>query len=280
MTNQERELDRVLASSSRSDDAEIEELARIADDLTRSLATTPPAATGERALFIEAVATRHRSISSSLFVPGIAVVGFMLVIAIMGRGAAPGEALYPVRNVLRSAGLANAPVEVLETRLEAAETLVDRAEDALDRSASEAAEDLAAAALQKLGEVGALIGELEADDRADFAEEIAELQEEALIVIRLASDQEAIDDDSGSGSSGSGSSGSDSDDDEDSSGSGSGSGSSGSGSVDSGEDSSGSGGDGDGDSSGSGSGGGSDGDSSGSGSGGDSDGDNSGPGSG
>jgi hypothetical protein len=276
MTNQERELDRVLASSTRSDDAEIEDLARTADDLTRSLAAAPPAATGERALFIEAVAARHRSMSSSLLVPGMAVVGFMLVIAIMGRGAVPGEALYPVRNVLRSAGLANAPVEVLETRLEAAETLVDRAEDALDRSAPEAAEDLAAAALQKLGEVGALIGELEADDRADFAEEIAELQEEALIVIRLASDQEAINDDS-SGS-GSGNSGSGSDDgSEDSSGS------------DSGSDDrsgSGSGDDTEGDSSGSGSGSddnkGSDSssdDSSGSGSGDDSDGDSSGPGS-
>ena len=266
MTDQERELDRVLASSSRSDDAEIEQLVRTADDLTRSLAATPPAATGERALFIEAVAARHRSISSSLFVPGIAVVGFMLVIAIMGRGAVPGETLYPVRNVLRSAGLANAPIEVLETRLDAAETLVERAEDALDRSAPEAAEDLAATALQKLGEVGALIGELEADDREDFAEDIAELQEEALIVIRLASDQDALGDDS-SGS-GSGSSGSGSDDsDEDSSGPGAGS-----------DDSSGSGSGSD--SSGSGSGGDSDGDSSGSGSGGDSDGDSSGKGSG
>ena len=265
---QERELDRVLASSSRSDDAELDDLARTADDLSRSLAAIPPAATGERALFIEAVAARHRSIGSSLLVPGIAVVGFMLVIAIMGRGAVPGEALYPVRNVLRSAGLANAPVEVLETRLEAAETLVDRAEDALDRSAPETAEDLAAAALQKLGEVSALIGELEADDRSDFAEEIAELQEEAVIVIRLASDHEAIDAGSSDGDSGSGSSGSRSDDGErDSSGSGSDSDdSSGSGS---GEDS-------DGDSSGSGSG--SD-DSSGSGSGDDSDGDKSGPGS-
>ena len=279
MTNQERELDRILASSSRSDDAEVEDLARTADDLTRSLAATPAAATGERALFIEAVAVRRRSMSSSLLVSGIAVVGFMIVMAIMGRGAAPGEALYPVRNVLRSAGLANAPVEVLETRLESAENLVERAEDALDRSASEAAEDLAAAALLKLGEVGALIGELEADDRQDFAEEIAELQEEALIVIRLASDQEAIDSDSsgsGSGSSGSGSGSS-----------GSGSGSSGSGSDDSNEDSSGPGsgsddssgsgssGDSDGDSSGSGSG-----DSSGSGSGGDSGSDSSGKGSG
>ena len=266
MTNQERELDRVLASSSRSDDAEIEDLARAADDLTRSLAATPPAAVGERALFIEAVAARHRSMSSSLLAPGIAVVGFMLVIAIMGRGAVPGEALYPVRNVLRSAGLANAPIEVLETRLEAAETLVERAEDALDRSAPEVAEDLAATALKKLGEVGALIGELEADDREDFAEEIAELQEEALIVIRLASDQEAIDSDSNG--SGSGSSGSGSDDsEEDSSGSGSGSDdSSGSGSDDSGEDSSGPGSGSD--------------DSSGSGSGGDSDSDNSGKGSG
>ena len=253
MTNQEQELDRVLASSSRSDDADIEDLARTADELARSLAAMPPTAAGQRALFVEAVGARHRSMSSSLLIPGIAVAGFMLVIAIIGRGAVPGEALYPVRNVLRSAGLANAPVEVLETRLEAAETLVDRAEDALDGNSPTAAEDLAAAALKKLGEVGALIGELDPDDRADFSEEIVELQEEALIVIRLASDREAIDDSSGSGS-----------------------GSSGSGSDDDGQDGSGSGSDSD-DSSGSGSGGDSDGDSSGSGSGSD---DSSGPGSG
>jgi hypothetical protein len=257
MSGRERELERALTKFDRTGDEELDALVDTAEDLTNRFAAQTPGRPEARAMFIEGVGARKRSIMSSLALPGLAVVILLLALAVFGRSALPGESLYPVRNVLRSAGLAEAPDEDIKREIDDAVLSIGRARVASERDLP-LAERLAVAALMSLGRAEGYLDEVGAADRALYEDRIDSLRLRAIALIRATLDE---DDNSGPGSgddnSGPGSDDSGSDDSGDSSGSGSddsGSGdSSGSGSDDPSE-SSGPGSDGSGDSSGSGSG--------------------------
>jgi hypothetical protein len=242
MTNREKELEQALAGFERTGDTEIDSLVDSADGLARHFAAPTPAHPRARALFIEAVAARKRSFMSSLAVPAMAAAALLVFIAVMGRSALPGESLYPVRNVLRSAGLATAPTSELQKELDEAEFYLARAEAAFDRG-SDDAERFAVAALKSLGRAEAYLDDVGDADRVRLEGTISVLSTKAITLIRLEATTPDLDHNSGNGSddsesqdnSGSGSDDSGSDDN-----SGSGSDNSGSGSDDSGSDDSGS----------------------------------------
>lgn len=260
MKNPETDLDRALVTSSRTGDPEIDDLATTAGIVAQALAVPAPRQAQDRALFIEAVASRKRSLVSRVAAPAIAITATFVVLAVLGRGAVPGEALYPVNQVLRTAGLAGDPVVGIERDLNDARLLIQRARNALDDS-SAGAERLAVSALMELGQARDHLRALEPRDRALYEAEIEALTDKALNVIHLSAQEtdddrddssgpgsgDDADDDSDNSGPGSENSGSGSDDpDDDSDSSGSGSDSSGSGSDDSdnsgsGSDSSGSG---------------------------------------
>lgn len=183
--HQVRDLDRVLATSTRTGEAEIDDLAATAADLARALAVPLPNHTRDRALFIEGAAAKSRSPWASLAVPGLAVVVALAAFAVlMGRGALPGDSLYPVRKVLHSAGLASSPLPEAQRLVDEARLLVERAESAFERSSTET-EGLAVAALMKLGAAEAYLLELDPDERGSLAGQIDLLGERAVLLIRL-----------------------------------------------------------------------------------------------
>jgi hypothetical protein len=244
MTGREKDLDRALAGFSSTGDEEIDGLAETAERLAGHFTVPAPAQSQGRSLFIEGVAARHRSIMSSLALPGLAVFALLLVIALVGRTALPGDQLYPVRKVLRSAHLASSPFGELEQQLDEAELLLAKARTQFDRGSDEA-EGYAVACLMRLGRAESYLSDLSGSERIQFETTLDRLKQQAVVLIRLDAVTPTVDDHGGArdGSGGDDSSGSDD----------SGSSNSGSGSDDSGGDSSGPGSGSD-DSSGSGSG--------------------------
>jgi hypothetical protein len=253
MNNPETDLDRALTTSSRTGDPEVDDLATTAGIVAQALAVPTPRSAQDRALFIEAVAARKRSLLSRVAAPSIAIAATFVVLAVLGRAAVPGEALYPVNQVLRTAGLAGDPVVGIERDLQDARLLVGRARSAIATSTA-GAERLAVSALMELGQARDHLRALEPGDRALYEAQIETLTDRALSVIRLSVEEADRDDNSGPGSGeddsdnsgpgsdNSGSGSDDSDDDSDNSGpgsdnSGSGSDNSGSGSDDSDDDS-------------------------------------------
>lgn len=261
----------------REKDLHAEELADLARRLEGALDVEAPDARSEKALFVAGVGSRRarRSPWPAALVPATAAVAVLVVLAVVSRTALPGQALYPVRQVLGNVGLAPSTAREARVLLDEAEQLVVEAEGAT-LSAPTRAQDLARRALAKLEEAEELAGELDGARAESFDRSIDALADRADDAYDAADDtlderEEAEDDSTGSGSDDSSGPGSD----DDSSGSGSGGGVDSSAPGSGGDDSSGSGSGGEDDSSGSGSGGD---DSSGSGSGGG--GDSSGKGSG
>ncbi|HYP24914.1 MAG TPA: hypothetical protein VEV43_15205 [Actinomycetota bacterium] len=254
-------------------DVQAEELADLARRLERALETDTPEARSEKALFVAGVGARARRSSwSAALIPATAVVAVLIALAVVSRGALPGQALYPFRKALDRVGLAPSTAGEVRELLDEAGRLVTAAEGAATSSPSRA-RALAIDALATLREADRLVGELDGERADELEREIEALEDRADEAEDLADDTlderedareeaEEREDSSGSGSGG---------DDDDSSGPGSGGeddDSSGSGSGGDDDNSSGSGSGDDDDSSGSGSGGD---DSSGSGSGGDDD---------
>lgn len=250
-------------------DLQPEELAELERRLEAALEIEAPDARNARALFVAGAGARARRSSwTAALVPATAAVAVLIALAVVSRTALPGQALYPVRNVLGRVGLAPSTANEVRELLDDAERLVAAAEGAAT-SSPERAQDLAFEAKATLREAEELVDELDGEradafdreiealeDRADEAEDVADdtldAREEAEEVDDSSGRGSGGDDSSGRGSGGDDSSGSGSGDD-DSSGSGSGDDDdNGSGSGDD-DDSSGSGSGGDDDSSGSGS---------------------------
>jgi hypothetical protein len=243
----ERALDRSLRGD-RPTDPETAALVEEAGEVERSLAVDTPDAERERAMFVAGIRGAKRPFPIfRLMAPAVAVAG-LLLIAVLGRDAAPGDALYPVREALHSVGLAPSPLREINKRIDAAATLLKEAEIASRADARRQTLD----AIYELGRARDLLPEIGSEARDQRSAEIAALERRAIAILNDLDESVLApfgdDDSSGPGSG----------DDEDSSGPGSG--------DDETDDSSGPGsGDGDGDSSGPGSG--------------DGDGDSSGPGS-
>ena len=313
----DKHLDETLVTGRRSSDPEVDALAEQAERVREGLSVLAPEARHERALFVQGIAGRSRSLPALRFLaPAAIVVAGIVALAGFGRNALPGQTLWPVREALSTVGLAATPEEEIDRRIDSARAQCREAAD-LEISHPEHAQDLVMGAIGDLDRAKALAEDLDPDQRSTYLLAITEIEDWAIEMIVETSERTeegagpaededdsgpgedsgpsdnsgpgSGDDDSGSGggddSGGDDNSGSGSDDSDGDDSSGSGGGddsggddSSGSGSGDSdGDDSSGSGG-GD-DSSGSGSGDSGGDDSSGSGSG-DSGGDSSGSGSG
>jgi hypothetical protein len=199
MNNRERDLDRVLASPAASGDPELDELSATASDVARALAAPVPPQPNERAMFIEGIAAGRRSVVSRFAAPALATAMAFVAITLIARGALPGQPLYPVREVLHSAGLATSSSERVHEHEENAELLVRRAQNAYEAARPATAEKLATDALIELGSAQAFMAELETDDRARYQARIDSLREQAMDIWRLSvSAPIPFDDDPGS----------------------------------------------------------------------------------
>ncbi|MGH2699866.1 MAG: hypothetical protein ACRDJL_11815 [Actinomycetota bacterium] len=193
----------------------------------------------DRAMFVAGVAARRPPpIWRRALVPATAIFVVLFALSIGSLKAAPGQALYPVRNALSSVGLAEQPVEVVDRAIRQAEVRLERADDRLDDEDFNGAEALVRESLGQLGEAQGLLEELSGEPRGERAKEIADLNDDAFDLLddideeraeaardaRQRSEDEGDDDSSGPGSgSDDDSSGPGSGSDDDSSGPGSGS---------------------------------------------------------
>ncbi|MGH2693505.1 MAG: hypothetical protein ACRDJJ_01690 [Actinomycetota bacterium] len=174
----ERALDRALGGD-RPTDPEITALVEAADQVDRSLAVDVPDAERERAIFVAGIRGAKRAFPFlRLFAPAVAVAG-LLLIAILGRGAVPGDALYPVRRALHSVGLAPSPLREINMRIDAAKTLLDEAEIASRAEAERQTLD----AITDLGRARDLLPEIGADVRGEMLAEIAALERRAIAIL-------------------------------------------------------------------------------------------------
>jgi len=204
-----------------------------------------PSARRDRALFVAGVAARKpKPIWQRALVPVMGVAIVFVSLSVASLKAAPGQALWSVRNALNSVGIAP-PVEIVDKSIRAAEADVERADDALDRDDLDQADRLADRALERVGAASIHLEDLSGEQREEAVEDIQDVRDdvddlredidETRFELREESAEERAEgnDSSGPGSgsddsSGSGSGGSGSDDDSDSSGKGSGSDDSGS----------------------------------------------------
>ena len=237
--NEERDLDAALRGA-HVDDQETSSLAHVARELERVLAVEAPTAPRERAMFVHGVAASgHRSLGAMrLAVPAFALVLLGTLIGVAGRGALPGDALYPVREVLLEVGLAPPAAQLVDARIDSADRLLDRARAQPEQRMGEA-HRLALRAIGALASARRLAEELDAPARATTLKNVRVLETAASDVIveaaspgGLASPSPSGDpnddssgpgsgsDDPGDDSSGSGSGGDDSGDDSSGSGSG------------------------------------------------------------
>ena len=203
MTKPEKDLDRALNATEPNGDPSIDALVMLAADIERDLAVEAPPASRDRAMFIEGVAARKRSMWSSLTIPAVAGLALLGFIAFSGRAAMPGDALYPVRRVLNSAGLASSPVEEATRHLNQARLLLAKAEGAGSAGSEERAARYATTALKILGQAEEHMRYLEARDRQRLGAQIDSLTAQAVTFIQLDVDESVEsdrDDNSGSGS--------------------------------------------------------------------------------
>ena len=163
--NEERALDAAL-DGGRAVDEETASLARIARELELSFAVGAPPAPRERAMFVHGVAANGRKgfRPVRLAVPAAALLLLAALVGVAGRGALPGDALYPVREVLLEVGLAPPADELVDDRLGSADRLLERANAQPEGRAGEA-HRLALRALETLSGVRRLVGELDLPDR-------------------------------------------------------------------------------------------------------------------
>ena len=253
---------------------------RLEQELEQMFKEIPtPSARSDRALFVAGVAARKpKPIWQRALAPAMGVAIVFISLSVASLKAAPGQALWSVRQALNSINIAP-PVEIVNKSIRAAETEVERADEALDNDDLEGAERLADRALEHVGATMAHLDDLSGEQREEAVENIEDVRDdvrdlrEDIDKATLEQSEERAEERAGDDDSSGPGSGSD-DDSDDSSGPGSG--------DDSDDDSSGSGSDGSDsdDSSGSGSGGSGSDDSSGSGSGGSRSDDSSGKGSG
>ena len=191
----ERKLDRVLRGNPAAD-PETAALAETAGRLEHELDADVPDAERQRALFVAGVRGAKRPFPLlRVVVPAMGVVGLFLL-ALLSRGAVPGDALYPMREALHSVGLAPSPLREINDRIDTADELLDAAE----RTTSDAnAEEAALDAIHELGEARDLLSELNANVRNERTAEIALLEARAIAVIQ-GLDEETSGDNSGPGS--------------------------------------------------------------------------------
>jgi uncharacterized membrane protein YgcG len=183
----EHELDRILSGRGRASDRNLESLAELATKLNASFTAPAPRGAGQRCLFVASVAShRPRLRPTRLVAPVVAAAALVGCLAILSRHSLPGDALYPVRQVLGSVGLAPTTSEAADTRIQAARALIQQARTDLGLHSFRAAHDEAVRAIFDLGRARALVRGLGRHDRAVRIAEINSLRRAAAEILDAA----------------------------------------------------------------------------------------------
>ena len=191
MSSAVKELDRVLDGETRSDDEDVAALAALGAQVRDAYATFTPAHTPERAMFVRAVADKTGYWTwSRVLAPVTVTAAILLALLAAGRSALPGGTFYPVRQVLRTVGLAPASVEEVQKLLAWADRLLDEAEKVSDKD-PEAAERHAFEAVRVIGMAEGAYSELEVDERATLTDELARLIARAKAILTEAPAEDA-----------------------------------------------------------------------------------------
>ncbi|HEX2051816.1 MAG TPA: hypothetical protein VHJ34_14455 [Actinomycetota bacterium] len=208
----ERDLDVALTSERPPADPDVAEMVDVARRLGDELAVDAPGARRERAMFVQGVAGRRRRRPPLVAIAlRTAAAGVLLIaVAWVAQNAAPGQRLYPVKEALRTIGLAPSVSADFEDRVRAAGTLLEDAAAQLP-FAPQRAERLSLDALGELARAQDLLDEERGPMRAQWETRIEQLERRAVTLLRLSGEE--ADDDSDDDSSGSGSDDDDSDDD-------------------------------------------------------------------
>ncbi len=157
---QERALDKALAGK-QTTDTELAPLVQAGERIRSAFDVSVPTARAERAMFVQAVGARRHPLGWMRVLAPISVTAAAaIVVLLLGRSAMPGQTFYPVREVLRSVGLAPASLEEIDGWLEQAATLLARAETTYDANETQA-ERLAIEAVKLLGAAEELVDEVD-----------------------------------------------------------------------------------------------------------------------
>ena len=183
MSNSVRDLDRALNGSTATIDEELAEMLAVGEEIRSAYTSFTPGHSAQRALFVGAVSEKATPPRRMRFLAPVAVTGVLLLgLLFLGRAALPGGTFYPVRQVLRSVGLAPASLAEVRGLLVAADRLLDEAE-ILDPRDIPAAKRLAFEAVKLLGMAEAAFADLEVDERALVADELSLLLKRAEAIL-------------------------------------------------------------------------------------------------
>jgi hypothetical protein len=185
-------------------DPDIAPLVEIARDLEGAFGTHIPRAHRDRALFVEGVRARRRGVPWGGVAASAVAASCLVLIALLGRSALPGEALYPVRRALNNVGLAQSASDEADKHIDRARRLLLRAER----------QESPAALLSAIYELETARRLLEDQSGADARAKLITIERREAQALDLIDELDETDDDDSSGP-GSG-------DDDDSSGPGSG----------------------------------------------------------
>ncbi len=194
----ERALDRALAGHP-VDEPGIGSLVAVAHELDLAFASEPASRSRERAMFVAGIGARRRGVSLGRFlVPALAVM-LVVLVGVAGRLALPGDALYPVRQVLETLRLAPSPWKAVDQDIARGARLVAAAESALRQGDLPRAEQSANAAIARLDEAYSGLEGLEGSGAVERAFQITTLQDRAEEVIATVERSEEIPDPSDRG---------------------------------------------------------------------------------
>ncbi|MDQ4058988.1 MAG: hypothetical protein M3124_07680 [Actinomycetota bacterium] len=137
-----------------------------------------PSARRDRALFVAGVAARRpKPIWQRALAPAMGVAIVFITLSVASLKAAPGQALWSVRNALNSFGIAP-PVEIVDKSIKAAEADLERAGVALDNYELDQAERLVDRALEHVGATMAHLDDLSGEQREEAVERIGDVRDE------------------------------------------------------------------------------------------------------
>jgi hypothetical protein len=167
MTKQlERELDDVLQGRTAARSQEVEALFRAASHFADQTPDLIDAPNGLRALFTQAIDTRRSAGWLRFLAPATVTTAVLVILLLLGRTAVPGEAFYPVRQALRSVGLAPASIEEIDDLLARAQVQLANAEE-IDDIAQQRARSLALNSARLLGGAEQLLEDVDDEDEAE-----------------------------------------------------------------------------------------------------------------
>src|SRR5688500_8404651 len=109
-----RELDRALDGAALPTDEELAALFELGEEIRSAYTGFSPDHHAQRVMSVRAVSDRSRATWSRFVAPAAVTAALLFTVLYIGRTSLPGETFYPVREVLRTVGLAPASTEEVE----------------------------------------------------------------------------------------------------------------------------------------------------------------------